>query len=154
MSSEETKYGYGKDIKMKINPDGEVDLVVGSDGDIELIGGDAEDPYLVRAENATQQIKLRLITPLNSLLDENGNPIPLGSVLLETIGSNMRENTLLYLKSTVVAGLVDLPFIENINSIDFIIDRENNPTTLKISLAYTLNEDNQVYFTTIDLVEW
>lgn len=153
MSSEEEKFGYGKDIASTISIDGEVDLVVAQDGDIALVGGDGTDPYLIRAENAKQQIKLRLITPLNSLLDENGNPLPLGSVLIESIGSKMNENTLLYLKSVVNSAIFDLPFLESINAINFIIDRQKNPTKLAIKIGFTLKEDTSVYFTTIQVVE-
>jgi hypothetical protein len=153
MSSEEEKFGYGIDIKTVINVDGEVDLEIGSDGDIALIGGDGADPYLVRAENAKQQIRLRLITPLNSLLDENGNPIPLGSILLESIGSQINENALLYLKSVINSAIFDLPFLESINAINFIIDRKKNPTKLGIQIGFTLKEDTSVYFTTVQVVE-
>ncbi|MHA2274123.1 MAG: hypothetical protein ACXAC2_00045 [Candidatus Kariarchaeaceae archaeon] len=153
MSSEEERFGYGIDIEAKINVDGEVDIVVAQDGDIALIGGDGSNPYLVRADNAKQQIRLRLITPLNSLLDENGNPLPLGSVLLESIGSKMTENVLLYLKSVVSAAIFDLPFLESINAVNFIIDRKQNPTKLGIEIGFTLKEDNEVYFTTIQVVE-
>ena len=141
-----TYYGYGKDIKMKVNTAGEIDLAISRTGDLDLVGGDGSDTYLIRAENAAQQIKLRVITPLNSLKDENGNTLSVGSELLKSIGSKHSELTFMYLRSSIQTSLNDLNFIQSINSINFVVDRAKAPSSLKIQLSYTLKDDTAIYF--------
>jgi hypothetical protein len=153
MSEEPKRYGYGKDLRIKFNADGEMDLVISPTGDLALVGGDGDDAESVRVEQALQQIKIRILTPFGSLKDENGIAITLGSNLLLAIGSKMRDESILLFKSFINSSLASLPFIEQINAIDLIVNRKDSPTAIKLRIGFTLKEDTKVYYTTIDLTE-
>lgn len=153
MSEEPARYGYGKDLKVTFTLEGEMDLVISASGDLDLVGGDEDDAIEVRVEQAVQQIKIRIMTPFGSLKDENDVPITLGSNLLLAIGSNMRDESVLMFKSFISSSLASLPFIEQVNAIDLIINRKDNPTGMKLRIGFTLKEDTNVYYTTIDLTE-
>lgn len=152
MSSEE-RFGYGIDIAIKFDAEGEVDLKVDSTGDLALVGGDGDAELSIRVQNAMQQISIRLSTPFNSLTDENGNQIPLGSSLHTSIGEKQTDLNILLIKSFILSALADLQFIDQIIDIRLISERTKQPTKLKTELFFTLKEDTNIYFTTIDLVK-
>lgn len=152
MSSEE-QYGYGIDIAIKFDAEGEVDLKVDTTGDIALVGGDGDAELSIKVMNAIQQINIRLTTPFNSLKDEKGNQIPLGSNLHTSIGEKQTDLNVLLIKSFVMSSIADLQFIDQIIDIRLVSERIEQPTKLKTELFFTLKEDTNIYFTTIDLVK-
>lgn len=154
-NEEDTHYGYGKDLRLKIGTDGELDLVISPTGDLDIVGGDSEDTFQSRAENAAQQIKLRLITPFNTLKDENGQPISIGSQLHTLFGKKITELSAMLLKSYILASIIDLPFLDSVIGIDFVSEEKDvaKSTELKIMVRYKLKNDVNIYFSTIDFNE-
>lgn len=151
MSSEQ-RYGYGKDLKFSIsNKNGELDLSISSSGDLAIIGGDGDDALKIRLESTSQQIRIRILTPLNTLRDEYGNPISIGSELHKLFGQKLTDMSAMLFKSYILSSIYDLPFIESINGIDFIGSKNN--TSVQVLIKYTIKDDTQIYFTTINFNE-
>ena len=146
MSNENRTYGI--DIGFNFKNDGTVDLAVDESGDILLIGGSQSDTRELRRKNAIQQIKLRILTNNNSLLDENGRTIEYGSDLYSLRGAKDTELNRLAVKAYIISCLKDYVWIEAITKIEVEI-----PTTgvIAVQLGIKLIDDNEVIEETISI---
>lgn len=151
MSSNE-RFGYGIDIKLLYNSEGTIDLDVDETGDLALVGGDGEADILVKVENIIQQMAIRLQTPFGGLKDEYGESIDLGSNLHELVGGKNSDINALIIKTYIMNALVDLSSIKAIIDIRLLVDRKNNPTLMKAKIFFKLEEDDNIYFNTVNLV--
>ena len=102
--------GYEEDIKYAISVDGTVDFVVGPGGDIEIVGGRKGDPIEQKRANAIQQIILRILTPLGTVRDQDGNPTYYGSYLTTLIGEKQTELTNMIFRAYVMWCLSDFEY--------------------------------------------
>jgi hypothetical protein len=152
MSEEPDRFGYGIDIGLKFSLEGEIDLDVDDSGDIAIVGGDGTEDITIKAQNAMQQIRIRLQTPFESLKDEEGNALSIGSQLAELVGKKKTDTSVMLLKSFIIAAISDLQFIQSILDIRLFADRIKNPTTLKTQIFFTLKEDTDIYYTSVDLI--
>lgn len=152
MSEEPERFGYGIDIGLKFSLEGEIDLAIDDSGDLAIVGGTGTDELPVRVQNAMQQIRIRLQTPFEGLKDENGNPLSIGSELAKLVGKKITDLNIMLMKSYIIAAIADLYFINGILDIRLYTDRLLNPTILKTQIFFTLKEDTDIYYTSIDLI--
>lgn len=156
MSSNEdnpdSRFGYGIDIGLLFTEDGEIDLLIDETGDIGLVGGDGDADITIKVQNVFQQIKIRLLTPTGSLLDERGNSINIGSELGDMIGKKFVEFNAMILKSYIIAALSDMEVIESIFDIKLIVDRLDKPSYVKCQIYFKLQDDDKIYYTTVDIL--
>lgn len=152
MSTNES-FGYGIDIQVNFNKDNEIDLVISPTGDIALVGADGESSRYDRLQNAIQQIQFHVMTPFNSLKDENDISVPVGSQLNELIGAKLSDLNVLLLKSMVLSAIAPLKFIARVERIEPILDENKDRGLIKVAIQFKIKNDDQVYFTTVDLTE-
>jgi len=138
---------YGKDIRYDFKNDGTVDFVISPSGDIQLVGGSSSDDIEVRRQNAIQQIILRLLTPVNSLTDENGVPLPFGSNLYSLIGQKDTGLNRMAVRTYILYALSDYSWIEQILAID--VNFQNNGV-MEVILRYKLIDDNEIIEQTLE----
>ena len=146
--SQENNTTFGKDIAYSFNNDGTIDLEIDDSGDIKLVGGDINDSYNIRRENAIQQIKLRLLTRKNSLLDENGNAINFGSDLHSTAGEKDNNLSKLAVRAYVINCIQDYVWIEAISKIDVDFPE---PGIASVTIGIKLIDDSQLIEVTTGL---
>lgn len=152
MSSTES-FGYGIDIQVNFNKDNEIDLVISPTGDIALVGADGESSRYDRLQNAIQQIQFHVMTPFNGLKDENDISVPVGSQLNELIGAKLTDLNVLLLKSMVLSAIAPLKFIARVERIEPLLDENKDRGLIKVAIQFKIKNDDQVYFTTVDLTE-
>lgn len=145
------KYGYGIDIKLLYRSEGTIDIDVDETGDLALVGGDGDASILVKVENVIQQMAIRLQTPFGSLKDEYGNSIDIGSNLHELVGGKNSDLTAMIMKQYILAAIADLSFIKAIIDIRLLVERADNPTQLKAKIFFKLEDDDNIWFNTVDL---
>lgn len=150
-SSNNGHYGYGVDLKLQFKNDGTIDLAISETGDIDIVGGSGQANQDVKIQNALQQMKLVLITPAGSNLDENGNPIPYGSNLLSTIGRKLNELNNLVIKQFVISSLYTLEFIDSIKNVLLIPDTQKKDSLKTLGIYFILKDDTQVYYTEFEV---
>ena len=146
------RYGYGIDIALKFDDDGQIDLIVDETGDLATVGGSGDADISIKIQNIFQQMKIRLSTPVGSLFDENGNIVPIGSQLATLIGNKMNDMNALLLKNYTMMALDGLEAIDSILDVRLIVDSIANPTFVKSQIFFTIKEDTEIYYTTIDLI--
>ena len=132
---------YGVDMMYDFKKDGTVDLLIDESGDIRLVGGDASELIAVRRKNAIQQIILRILTPRESLVNEEGNTVGFGSDVYSLIGQKDTELNKMAVRAYVLAALRDYDWIETITKIDVIFP---NRDTMSITIGIKLIDDNSI----------
>lgn len=146
------RFGYGVDLKVDFDKDGFIDLALSETGDIDTVGGDGEANRDVKIQNVLQQMKLILMTPAGTLLDENGNPRPYGSNLLFMIGQKLNDFNILVIKSYVLSSLLTLDFIDTIQNIVIVPDEKKKDSLKVIGIYFTLKDDTQKFYTEFEVI--
>lgn len=139
---------YGIDMQYDFNSDGTVDLLIDESGDIRLVGGVASELIEIRRKNAVQQIILRILTPRESLVDQEGNTVRFGSDVYSLIGQKDSELNKMAVRAYILAALQDYDWIETITKID--VDFPNRDT-MSITVGFKLIDDNSVIEQIIEL---
>ncbi len=139
---------YGIDMQYDFNKDGTVDLLIDESGDIRLVGGVASELIEIRRKNAVQQIILRILTPRESLVDEEGNTVGFGSDLYSLIGQKDTDLNKMAVRAYILAALQDYDWIETITKIDIEFP---NRDTMSVTVGFKLIDDNSVIEQIIEL---
>jgi len=132
---------YGIDMQYDFNQDGTVDLLVDESGDIRLVGGVASELIEIRRKNAVQQILLRILTPRETLVDEEGNTVGFGSDVYTLVGQKDTSLNKMAVRAYILAALQDYDWIETITKIDVDFpDRDK----MSLTIGFKLIDDNAV----------
>lgn len=145
-------YGYGIDIALLFDKDGEVDLIVDETGDLAIVGGDGNTEMTVKVQMVIQQIKIRLATPIGTLFDGNGDIVPIGSNLHLLVGTKYTESNVLLIKNYIIMALADLATLESIFDIKLFVDNPTEPTLVKSQIFFKIRDDDNIYYTTVNIV--